>query len=63
MDKEVRKLVKELEAAGFTTERTSRGHVKVYRDGTLITTLPGTPSSSRSLKNAMAYLRRAGFRR
>ena len=38
-----------------------RGHFKVYIGGVLTTTVPGTPSDPRSLKNAIAQLRRAGL--
>lgn len=59
--KEVKKLVKALEAQGFEVKIGKTNHPKVYRDGKLITTLPSTPSDWRSLKNALALLKRAGF--
>ncbi len=61
MHKELKKLVKELEAQGFDTETTSRGHVIVRKDGRRITTFAGSPSDGRSWKNSLAYCRREGF--
>lgn len=55
-------ILAQLDAQGFTWRRTSKGHVMVYApDGRSVATLPGTPSDYRSLKNAIAALRRAGF--
>lgn len=61
MDKELRKLVKALTRQGFTTEVTRRGHVMVYKGDQLVATFSGTPSDWRSMRNALAPLRRAGF--
>ena len=57
---EVRALVTAIVAVGGAV-KPCRGHFKVYVDGALVTTLPGTPSDARSLKNAIATLRRAGL--
>lgn len=55
-------LIKALEDQGFTWRTTARGHVMVYApDGGAVTTLPGTTSDWRSLKNCIAQLRRSGF--
>ena len=62
MDKELRKVIGALEAQGFEVTITRRGHVVVRKDGRLVATLAGTASDHRSLRNGMAYLRRAGFR-
>ena len=62
MDKELRKLLKALEAAGYETRPTRNGHHVVYRKGVRITTISGTPSDRRSLLNALAPLKRRGFR-
>lgn len=62
MDKTLKKLVKELEAQGFTVRTTKRQHLMVSRNGRPITTLAGTPSDWRSLKNGLAALKRAGFK-
>jgi hypothetical protein len=62
MDKDLKKIAKALKAQGFETEATRKGHLMVYRDGRLVTTFSGTASDWRALKNALAALRRAGFR-
>ncbi|MFE3202207.1 type II toxin-antitoxin system HicA family toxin [Embleya sp. NPDC059237] len=59
--KDIKKLIKALEAQGFTVVRTKGNHYKVYKGGRLITTLPFTPSDHRSILNCIAVLRRAGF--
>lgn len=62
MDKDLRKIVKALEAQGFEVTVTRRGHVIVTRDGEVISTFSGTASDWRSIRNSLAPLRRAGFR-
>lgn len=62
MDKDLRKIVKALEAQGFDVAVTKRGHVVVTRDGRMIATFSGTASDWRSIRNGLAYLKRAGFR-
>ena len=63
MDKTLlRKFLKALEDRGFEVKRTRRGHWQVYKDGIWVTTLPGNPKEYRSLGNAIAGARRAGFR-
>lgn len=62
MDKEMRKLIKALEDQGFEIRITKKGHVTVGKDGVLIATLAGTASDWRSGRNALARLKRAGFR-
>ncbi|MBP8880678.1 MAG: hypothetical protein KBG77_06215 [Dermatophilaceae bacterium] len=61
MDKDLKKLIAAIEAEGYTTAPTRRGHVRVYRDGTLITTFSGTSSDWRGVRNSLAPLRRLGF--
>lgn len=61
MDKDLRKIVKELKRQGFEVRPTKRGHLAVYHDGELVTTFAGTPSDHRSTLNALAPLKRAGF--
>lgn len=61
MDKDMKKIAKALEAQGFTIEATRKGHLAVRLDGRLIATFSGTPGDRRSTKNALAYLKRAGF--
>lgn len=60
--KDIRQLIKKLEAQGFTVTPTRNGHYRVSKNGTSVTTLPGTPSDHRSMKNCLAYLKRAGFK-
>lgn len=62
MDKDMKKLLKALEDQGFEIRFTKKGHVTVGLDGKLVATLAGTASDWRSAKNALARLRRAGFR-
>jgi hypothetical protein len=62
VDKEMRKIIRALEDQGFEITITRRGHVVVTRDGKMIATLAGTASDRRSLRNGLAYLKRAGFR-
>ena len=70
MDKDIKKLIKAAQDAGYDVRVTKRGHITIGRDGRRITTLPGTPSDRpddaielyrRSLANALAPLRRDGF--
>lgn len=62
MDKDLRKIIKALEAQGFDVEINAKGHPMVYRDGALIATFSGSPSDWRSIRNSLAPLKRAGFR-
>lgn len=61
MHKDLRKIVKALEAQGFETNLTKKGHVQVRRDGRVVAVFGGTPSDSRSWANSLADARRAGF--
>lgn len=59
---DLRKLLKALEEQGFSVERTKAGHWLVRNpEGRAVATIAGTASDHRSMKNALAYLRRAGF--
>jgi hypothetical protein len=63
VNKELRKLLKEVEAQGFTWTITSRQHVFVRdAEGRPVTTIGGTISDHRGLRNAISDLKRAGFR-
>ncbi len=62
MDKDTRKLIRELERQGFAWKRSGKGYPLVYRDGRFVTKLAQTPSDRRGWKNALSALRRAGFR-
>ncbi|NUR01387.1 MAG: type II toxin-antitoxin system HicA family toxin [Streptomyces sp.] len=61
MSSDQRKLEKALKEQGFEVVPTKNGHKTVYKDGRRITTMAGTPSDTRSAKNTLADLRRAGF--
>lgn len=62
MDKDMKKLIKALESQGFEIRFTKKGHVTVGRDGKIVATLAGTASDWRGGRNALARLKRAGFR-
>lgn len=61
MDKDLKKIVKALRAAGYDVSPTRRGHIRVSRDGRAVTTFSGTASDWRAHRNALAALRRDGF--
>ncbi|WP_330173013.1 hypothetical protein OG875_05040 [Streptomyces sp. NBC_01498] len=61
MNKEVRDLIKRVEAQGFEVARTTKGHYMVRKGGERVTLISGTPSNHHSLKNAKAQLKRAGY--
>lgn len=61
MDKDLRKLVKALEAQGFEVSVTSKGHAQVSKDGRIVVVFAGTASDWRSMKNGIARARRHGF--
>lgn len=62
MHKDLKKIVKALEAQGFETRVTKRGHLQVLRDGREVATFSGTSSDWRGMKNSIADARRAGFK-
>ena len=62
MNKDMKALVSALEDQGFVLKSTKKGHLMVYLDGRLVTTMAGNPGDSRSGLNALAYLKKAGFR-
>lgn len=62
MDKDLRKLLKAIEDAGYTVQINRKGHAEVFSpDGAKITTFAGTPSDRRSTLNALSPLKRRGF--
>lgn len=62
MDKETKKLIKELRKQGFRVDEMGK-HPKVYSpNGEWITTLSGSSSDWRGLKNATAELKKHGYR-
>lgn len=63
MNKELKKLIKAIKAAGFQTITAKSGHIKVYdEDGKLLAVFSGTPSDWRSIQNSLRPLKRLGFR-
>ena len=61
MNKDVAKLIRELNRQDFEVRTTRRGHHLITKNGVVVAGLPGTPSDWRSLRNSLADLRRAGF--
>lgn len=62
MDKDMKKIVKALEAQGFEVSVTSKQHIAVSREGRIVAVFSGTASDRRSILNGIAAARRAGFR-
>lgn len=63
MDKDLRKLLKAVVAAGYVVVISKKGHPVVYtKDGVKVTTFSGTASDWRAHLNALAPLKRRGFR-
>ncbi|MER6522618.1 hypothetical protein ABT246_38030 [Streptomyces sp. NPDC001553] len=61
MQKDIKKLIKELKRQGFDVDTTTGNHSRVSLNGRFVTTLASTPSNVRGWKNAIAVLRRHGF--
>lgn len=61
MHKDLRKVVKALQAQGFEVEVTRKQHIIVRRNGRLVTTFSGTASDWRALRNGIAVAKRSGF--
>lgn len=60
--KEIKDLLKALEAQGFKVSKTRNNHYAVRNaKGEFITTLASTPSEYKGYANGIARLRRAGF--
>ncbi|GAA4123173.1 hypothetical protein GCM10022215_29560 [Nocardioides fonticola] len=62
MDKDLKKVIQALEAQGFEIRLTRRGRLAVFNGEEYVTTFSGKPGDWRAFKNALAALRRAGFR-
>lgn len=58
--KDVRILIKEIEALGFRVIQGANNHWKVYRDSAYITSLPCTPSDQHALHQKRSQLQRLG---
>ena len=62
MSKDVRALLKRIEAAGGRVVQGKRNaHRKVYVGPVMVAVLPSTPSDARSLKNAVSNIRKGGL--
>ncbi len=60
--KEIKELLAEAERQGWRVEKSPGGHWKLYApNGRDLVVLPSTPSSSRTLANIVARMRRSGF--
>ncbi|HEY9395933.1 MAG TPA: hypothetical protein VIP58_17405 [Nocardioides sp.] len=63
MNKDTRNLLKEIQRQGFEVKVSRKGYPLIYTaDGTFVTKIAQTPSDRRGWNNAIAALRRAGFR-
>jgi len=63
MADDVREVVHEAERQGWRVEQTKKHYWKCYApDGKTIVVLSSTPSDSRSTKNGIALMRKAGFK-
>lgn len=64
MKKEIREIVEEAQRQGWRVEIAKSGHIKLFPpDPTKsLVTLPGSPSDQRWRDNALADMRRRGFR-
>jgi hypothetical protein len=63
MDKDLKRILRAIEDAGYTVKINRKGHPEVYtRGGEKVTTFSGTASDRRSVLNALAPLKRRGFR-
>lgn len=61
MRKELKTLIRALEADGYHVRITKKGHLQVSCEGQVITVFAGTPSDRRSWANSMRPLKRRGF--
>ena len=61
MNKDMKQLIRKVERQGGEVRISPRGHVLFNKDGRRVAVGAGTPSDSRSWKNLLADLRRAGF--
>jgi predicted RNA binding protein YcfA (HicA-like mRNA interferase family) len=61
MHKDIRDLVRSIEAVGYTVIRDNGRHVKIYNgDGNYVYSLPSTPGRGRWKQNLMSELRKRG---
>ncbi|MGW5267156.1 hypothetical protein ACWEQ4_00760 [Rhodococcus sp. NPDC003994] len=60
-NKDLRNIAKAAVEQGFEVQVTSRGHVRLLKDGVPVSTFAGTPSDRRSWLNSLSHAKRAGF--
>jgi predicted RNA binding protein YcfA (HicA-like mRNA interferase family) len=62
--KEIKALIKDLEAQGWRVVLARSGHYKAYPPdkGQDMVTMPSTPSDHRSMRNTMRDLRHSGYK-
>jgi hypothetical protein len=61
MDKDLAKIIRALEAQGFTWTITKSQHIVVRKDDVFVTALGGNRKDWRGYRNAIAEARRFGF--
>ena len=61
MNKDTKIVIAALETQGFTTKTTTKGHVVIRKNGFFVTTIAGTGSDWRGLRNAISDARKFGF--
>lgn len=63
LSKEAKRLIRQAVRQGWRARRTGGGHIALYApDGETMVTIAGTPAArKRSMKNALAMMKRAGF--
>ena len=62
MDKEVRRLMKELRGQGWRVEKRKSKSVAFSPDGRVFVPIHHTPSDARSMQNTISQLKRGGYR-
>ncbi|KQP81551.1 hypothetical protein [Aeromicrobium sp. Leaf291] len=63
MNKDLKRLIKALEDAGYTVGKTKDGHPTIHApNGNWVTNFAGTPSDRRGWRNGLAALKRSGFK-
>lgn len=62
MNKEVRRLIKELREQGWRVEKRTSKSVAFSPDGRVFVPIHHTPSDKRSMQNTISQLKRGGYR-
>jgi len=61
MNKDLKKIIRALEAQGFTWTFAKSGHVIVRKNGEFVTVFAGTVSDWRGFRNGISDCRQFGF--